>query len=469
MSFTEFCCRSGGSNLNAGTRTGNSTEPGTSASFTYASGNWVQSTCVFTVASGDPQADGVAAGDFASVYPDGSSVAVFIGRVTAVSTTTITVSTTIKSGTSPTNGTANRTLKIGGAWQGPNGTSGFPMSFVTSTLVASSGLSPRINYKNDATYSITANISTVNADTTHQGYTSSYGDFGLAILDGGTSGASYNLIGSTVGANASLMDFECRNNGATGSASGVFWNGTGQVVRCVFHDFRGHGLQTNNSTSVFECEAYACNQSNTANLSGFAMGGQGSCCVLCFSHDNSGTNANGFLLNGSMGIALFCVADTNGASGFVITVNAVRVVNCDCYNNGDDGIKVNIAANNNCYIMNTNLIKNTDYGIHISGAGVTTGMIINCGFGAGTQANGAGTTNLTTNMTEAGSVVYPSDVNPYVAPTTGDFRLANYSAINGGRGTFKQTQSSYTGSVSYPPIGSNIPKNPRSGGRFGGF
>jgi hypothetical protein len=32
MAFTNFCCRSGGSNLNAGTLTGDTTEPGTSAS-----------------------------------------------------------------------------------------------------------------------------------------------------------------------------------------------------------------------------------------------------------------------------------------------------------------------------------------------------------------------------------------------------------------------------------------------------
>ena len=139
MAFTEFCCRSGGSNLNAGTRTGNSTEPGTSADFTYASGSWVSSTGVFTVASGNPSTDGVAVGDFASVYADGASVTTLVGRVTAVSSTTVTVSTTAKTGTT-TDGTSNRTLRIGGAWQGPNGASGFPLNFLTNACTNSSPL-----------------------------------------------------------------------------------------------------------------------------------------------------------------------------------------------------------------------------------------------------------------------------------------------------------------------------------------
>ena len=254
MPFTEFCCRSGGSNLNAGTRTGNSTEPGTAADFTYASGNWVAATGVFTVASGNPSTDGVAVGDFASVYADGSTVTGFVGRVTARDTTTITVSLTAKAGTAPTDGTGNRTLRIGGAWLGPNGTSGFPMNFVTNTLTNASGDFPRVNYKSDQTMSITANISTVNADTTHQGYTTSYGDLGKAILRGPTTGAAFNLIGTTVGANASLIDFDCAQNGATGSSGGVFWNGTGQVVRCVFHVVFPDLIQTHRNHEWCLCQ-----------------------------------------------------------------------------------------------------------------------------------------------------------------------------------------------------------------------
>src|SRR5437667_2887639 len=143
--FTNFACRASGSNLNAGTRTGNTTVPGTAAALTYASGTWVQSTGVFTVASGNPSTDGLVAGDFASVYPDAATVTPFVGRVTASSATTITVSLTAKMGTAPVDGTTNTTLKIGGAWKGPNGTSAFPFNLVDLSLTDAAGDFPRVN------------------------------------------------------------------------------------------------------------------------------------------------------------------------------------------------------------------------------------------------------------------------------------------------------------------------------------
>lgn len=465
--YTNFCCRSGGSNLNAGTLTGNTTEPGTSASFTYASGNW-DGTSVFTVASGNPQSDGVAVGDFVSVYADGSTVTGYVGRVTAVSTTTITVSTTAKSGTAPTSGTGNRTLKVGGAWAGPSGTSGFPMNFVTNTLTNSGGSLPRINYKNDATYSITANINNLNADITHQGYTSSYGDYGKAILDGGTSGVSYNLIGSTIGAASSLIDFECRNNGASGSATGIFWNSNnGTVLRCVFHDFRGHGVQSNANTTFIQCEAYACNQANASTGAGF---GVAAACtfIWCISHDNVGSNGLGFYTS-SASRFLFCISESNGIYGYRIEGSGCTMYGCDAYNNTNDGIRINLAANHYITICNCNFIKNGGYGINSSGAGKTLGLLLNCGFGAGTQANTSGQTNGLTNIEDIGSFTYPADTTPYVAPTTGNFTLNSMLAIAGGFAQFMQTQSAYTGTVSYAHVGAAQPRNQRAGGRFGGF
>ena len=463
MAFTEFCCRSGGSNLNAGTRTGNSTEPGTSADFTYASGSWVSSTGVFTVASGNPSTDGVAVGDFASVYADGASVTTLVGRVTAVSSTTVTVSTTAKTGTT-TDGTSNRTLRIGGAWQGPNGASGFPLNFLTNACTNSSGDLPRINYKNAATYSITANITGVGADTTHQGYATSYGDLGKATLDGGTSGASYNLIGITVGANANLIDFICQNNGATGSSSGVFWNGNGQVVRCVFHDFRGAGLQTNNSTAIVECEAYNCNQSNTSGLAGFVVAAQ-SLFLRCISHDNSGSNSNGYYTNGAMSQFIDCIADTNGARGFQIEANAIRLINCDAYGNGSDGVRfANGGTNMNITVENCNFTKNGGWGFLGNGAGKMTGRIQNCGYGAGTEANTSGTSSTLGSIVESGSVTYASNSSPYSDPANGDFRISLAEAKSAGRGSFTQTAASYTGTVGYPDIGAAQAQATASGG-----
>jgi hypothetical protein len=106
---TEFYMQTTGSNLNAGSTSADA------ASLTYASGSWVSTTGVFTVASGNPLTDGVAVGDWTSVYVDGSTVTPFTGKVTARDSTTITVSLTVKFGTVPATG-SGRSLKVGGAW-----------------------------------------------------------------------------------------------------------------------------------------------------------------------------------------------------------------------------------------------------------------------------------------------------------------------------------------------------------------
>jgi len=409
---------------------------------------------VFTVASGNPSTDGVAVGDFASVYADGSTVTGFVGRVTARDTTTITVSLTAKSGTAPTDGTGNRTLKIGGAWLGPNGTSGFPMNFVTNTLTNASGEFPRVNYKSDQTMSITANISTVNADTRHQGYATAYNDLGKAILRGPTTGASFILIGSTIGINASLVDFDCAQNGATGTSAGVFWNSSGQVLRSVIHDVRGHGFQSNSTTTFVECEAYACNQSNTVNLSGFATTAAAGF-VRCISHDNSGSNANGFYPTGNGTVFVGCIADSNGARGFMLDSNAsgVRLINCDAYNNTSDGIRISASANVNVYLENCNIVKNGAWGISTAGTATKIANLMNCGFGAGTQTNTSGNITGVAVLEETGTITYANDVTPWVDPVNGDFRINLAAAKNAGRGAYTQTAASYSGTVGYPDIG----------------
>lgn len=453
MAFTEFCCRSGGSNLNAGTRTGNSTEPGTSASFTYASGSWVSSTGVFTVASGNPSTDGVAVGDFASVYADGASVTTLVGRVTAVSSTTITVSTTAKTGTT-TDGTSNRTLKIGGAWQGPNGTSGFPLTFLSSSCTNSGGDLPRINLKNDATYSVTSGVapSTTQNGLTFQGYTTSYGDGGRFKLDGGTSGASYQLFSPAVN-KLTVIDGEFCNNGATGAAHGVVPTTNVEFFRCVVHDVRGLGFFQGR---YVECEAYNCNQSNTSGYGGFYAV---TWAERCIAHDNSGSNTRGFA---NANVALVnCIADTNGAHGFELAGSG-HMTGCDSYNNGGDGVLISVNTSE-VSIINCNFVKNTGYGINGS-TNTPGGVIANCGFGSGTQANGSGTTNGVGQMTTIGSVTYASGVTPWTDPANGDFRISLAAAKAAGRGSFTETQASYAGTVAYPDIGAAQSQGSASGG-----
>lgn len=451
MAFTEFCCRSGGSNLNAGTRTGNSTEPGTGAALTYASGSWVSATRVFTVASGNPTNDGVAVGDFASVYPDAATVAVFIGRVTARDATTITISGTAKSGTSPVDGTNNTTLKIGGAWLGPNGADVFPFGFIATGMTNAAGNTPRVNFKNDATYSISASAAhSLTGPLTWQGYTTTYGDLGRSTIDGG---ANAIVLVSITGNQHTVLDTIVSNNGASGSNAGLSLLGSRIIVgRCVVHDVRGHGFALSGSDIAFECEAYACNGSNTASTAGFSSGAT---LLRCISHDNTGTNATGFI-NGSSYID--CIADSNGFHGFRLSSNNVQIYfsNCDAYNNGVSATAHGFECGGNgsdIYIENSNCIKNSGYGIDVANANQV--VVVNCGFGSGTAANTSGPTNYgaAASSTEIGSVTYVANITPWVDPANGDFRINLAAAEGTGRGTFTETAASYTGTIGYPDIG----------------
>lgn len=453
MAFTEFYAQTTGSNLNAGSTTTDA------ATFTYASGSWVQSTGVFTVASGDPATDGVAVGDWASVYPDGSSVGVFVGRVIARDATTITVSLTAKSGTAPTDGTNNRTLKIGGAWKGPNAAEAFPFGFVQSTMTNASGDIPRVNLKTGTNYSITAAMTHANnGPMRFEGYTSSTGDGGRAIIDGGTSGTSYVLLTCSA-THVVLRSLIFQNNGATGSSAGLVISGARSLATsCVVNSVRGHGFSlTGAGASTRECEAYTCNQSNTANTAGFSLGNTGGGAIRCISHDNSGSNSKGFFSSNTENYLIDCIADTNGSDGFASAVSFAQsffFFGCEFYNNAGDGIEVNNSTGSVMLIVeNCNFIKNGGWGLLGSGTAAKTGIIRNCGFGTGTQANTSGNISAMGGVEELGSVNYATDATPWVDPANGDFRINLAAAKGTGRGAFTQTASSYAGTVAYPDIG----------------
>lgn len=456
MAFTELYVQPTGSNLNAGS-TNSNTALATYTSKVVANG-WNQATGVFTVSTGDPVADGVAVGDFASVYVTaGATVATFVGRITARDTTTITVSLTAVSGTPPaTDALGATTMKVGGAWAGPATTVAFPFGFVQLGLQNAAGDTPRVNFKNGTTYSITAAMTHAhNGPIRFQGYTSTVGDGGKATVDGGTSGASYVLL-TVSGANTDLTDLIFQNNGATGNANGVSVTGAKSLVRgCVVNSVRGHGFSSASGSSIFysECEAYSCNQNNSSALGGFNCNA-GSCEYFrCISHDHSGNLAVGFRISNAAHLSN-CIADTNGGDGYYLdSVLSVALLNCDAYGNGGAGIELLNTSAALYYIENCNLVKNGGWGINGSGAGARNGRVINCGFGSGTQVNTSGSTTGLKSMTEAGSITYPSNATPWVAPATGDFRISLRAAQGTGRGTFTQTQASYSGTVGYPDVG----------------
>jgi len=195
-SYTEFYCQNGGSNLNAGSTTNNT------AAYTSIHGTWVNGTATFTVLDGTNPSSSVSVGNWASVYIDGASVGVYVGRISAVQNLvngTITVDTA-GIGTKPANQTATATIKVGGAWQGPNAASGFPLTLASwGANQDSTAHEVRLNLKNDQTYSMTSSFAVSNGTLyTMQGYTSSVNDGGRATFDGGTStGALITTFGTS--------------------------------------------------------------------------------------------------------------------------------------------------------------------------------------------------------------------------------------------------------------------------------
>lgn len=448
--YTEFYAQNGGSNLNAGSTNNNT------AAYTSIHGNWTNATGVFTPTDGTTPASSVAVGDWASVYIDGASVGVYIGRISAVTAGVngpITANTT-GIGSKPANQTATATIKVGGAWQGPNAASGFPFTLTSwGTNKDATSHIVRTNLKNDQTYSMTASFAmSGGAANLVQGYTSSVGDGGRATFDGGTSTAA---ILTDVGiAGVSFVDIIFKTAFTSGSTDLVTPTRLANFARCVFTGARGNGINVNAvACTLVECEAYACNKSNTATTGGFKMTSGGNL-YRCISHDNTGSNSTGIVIASGPAQVQNCISETNGQYGVSSTTASLNgqiiISQCDLYNNTSDGINIITGAVNPHWIENCNLIKNAGAGINNVSV-VNWGYIYNCGYGAGTQANGSGDT--INNLTQTGSVTFGSNLTPWVDPANGDFRINLAAANFAGRAAFTETAASYAGTVGYPDIG----------------
>jgi hypothetical protein len=457
--FTEFYCDPvNGSNLNGGSDSGTSV-------YTSTNGNWTSSTLTFVPTDGSNPATaspGVAVGQFASVYIDGATTGVYIARVASVTNAvngSIILSATAKAGSFPTTSATARSIKVGGVWKGPNGSIGFPFSLggFNSNVTNTTGNLPRINLKNNGTYSISTAISTSGGQFTVQGYTTTPADGGKAIIDTGANLINALSTNSTLAVYADLIftgsqasntvDLVVTNSGSSGS---IF-------RRCIAHGSRGSGFRNSNgggNIDLIECEAYGNNTSNSAGKAGFEVDTTGVTLFRCYSHDNTGSNSAGFLAGSNSTLNMVgCISDSNGGVGFLFGSSGMgaNLEQCDAYNNGSDGMKTTTDVVQNININSCNLIKNGGWGINF-GSALTTGEINNCGFGSGTQANTSGAIS-TTSADETNRVTYASGVTPYFAPTTGDFRISLLAAVSAGRGFFLQTGNSKTGTVGFPDIG----------------
>lgn len=455
MAFTEFYCNSStGSNLNAGDNTANGV-------VTSTNGNWgIVAANRFTAVSGTPFS-GVSIGDFASIYLDGATVAVYIARVTAVNDggASLDLSSTAIAGTAPVIGATGRSCTTGGVWKGPNGTSSFPFNTVSGLLTNAAGDVVRVNFKNNAQYNITATMShapTSASGVIFEGYSSTPGDNGQAVIDGGTSGASYILFTPGNVSCVTIQNIIFQNNGATGTASGITGS-SGSILwrRCCVNNVRGDGFNATSTGHVYlECESHACNKSGTALKGGFSGCGR---LIRCISHDNTATGSVGFGLGLSNGACLWtdCIADSNANHGFYLRDQAsMLVMGCDSYNNGGDGINLANTSTGGTYLIeNCNLVKNTGWGINGSGSANRHGYVRSCGYGSGTQSNGSGQSTGLKSIIESGAVTYPSNVTPWIDPANGDFRINLEQAKGAGAAPFFQSASGYAGTVGYPDIG----------------
>lgn len=440
LTYTEGCCRNGGSNLNAGTRRGDSTVPGTSADLTYAAGSWTNSTRTFTPAGGaDPVADGVTVGDYVAI-DTGGSTAVMIGIVASVTTTTLVLDGSF-AGTNPADGTY--TARVGGAWSGPSGGSGFPLDVTSIGNVIS-----RINLKNDQTYSLTAAITTTVLSVC--GFSTSYDDLARATIDGGSSGASYTLL--TVSGNGSkLKDLIFQNNGATGSVTGVVLSGNCcQVENCLIQHMRGSGISCSGTEYGFvRCEAYDCNTSNTSGLGGFEFGSSTQAALTrCVSHGHSGSNGHGFI-GGLLTSFHRCIVADCGGRGFSpdATNSSTALYHCIAYGNAV-ALRVGGALGSWTSIVENCLFEanTTVYSAASNGGRVRA---INCGYYNNT--NKFSSTGQVTNFEETAPLT--GGATFFADAANGDFELTPGSVARGaGAGSFPTAAYSGT-STGAPDVG----------------
>lgn len=472
-SFSEtYCDTATGANINAGDDKTVSTT--TNGAYTRAGG--AGGTDLFTAASGTPFS-GASTDDLISVYADGATVSTFIARITAVNGggASVDISLTKIAGTRPATAASGVSATIGGKWKGPNAASGFPLNLSTlAAITNTAGDIVCVNMKGGTNYAITA-VVTLGAQGPYrvEGYTTTVHDGGRATIDGGTSGASYNLF-AVNGNNTQMANLILQNNGATGGTNGVQVAGSDCVFQnIVVNSVRGTGFATVSDNTLISMETYACNQSNGSGLGGISMNGGKA--YFCICHDNTGSNSYGMRLSGS-GALNFCIADTNGGIGFDITATvSVDLWGLVAYKNTSDGIKISAASATAANVVNCILQQNGAYGINASGS-TRIGNILNCAFGAGTEGNTSGNINAPSGMQEAGTINLTSNISAFVDAPNGDFDLNNTTGggalLRGtGYGTFTQTASSYTGTSSKIDVGAAQHQETASGGGsfiFGG-
>lgn len=335
MSFTNLYLIGGGagsSDINAGSSIGASQAAPTT------SGSWVNATNTFVATGGTPFGATVI-GDYVSIYADGATVTTYSAQVTSVvSNVSVILSGTIKYGTAPTDGPANRSAVAGGSWN-------------SEIVLAATGLGTftvpqptKINIK-QATYTVAASrtISIAGATTTpiwFSGYNTTPGD-----LDADTT----NSLAKPILALSATFIFTLSGAyqiwsgvSVTGNRSGTIWSMSGSnclAVRCRFEN-----TSTNAAAIAFTFGATGgrlayswCKCPATATTTGVVqIGGASATCVGVVA-DTGGIA--GFNAAGNTSALVRCIGLNNTGAGILATTAGLVVVDCTIYNATVDGLK----------------------------------------------------------------------------------------------------------------------------------
>lgn len=331
MAFTNFYLDSGGNDANAGS------VRNAAASVTSTNGNWSTVTNIFTPAGGGTPFSGVAAGEYASIYIDGATVAVYVAKIATVNSggATITLDGTIKYGTAPVTSATARSCKVGGSW-------------LTEQPLAAGGLagttvpqSTKINIQRSLTMAATRTISMIGTTLLplwFSGYNTNPDD-----LDGDTT----NTLAKPVWTIGDTFQFTA--SGAHQKWSGISFTGNRTSGLVVFSGTNQEAWRIrieniNSNANAFALTAgttffYYCwfKAPTTATTTGTVNCNSGTArFVGCVS---VGGGIAGFNCSTVSPHFVHCIGLDNTGAGWLVSTGAPHLYYCTVRNASADGIK----------------------------------------------------------------------------------------------------------------------------------
>lgn len=423
-------------------------------------GNWDSTTGIY-ICNGATDLSGVSVGDWASVYIDGATVAVFVGRITGVDdgTDTITVSLVYKMGAAPSTSAVLRSITIGGCWPFPNGTAtDFPFNFFASSAINTASNPPCLNIKSNL-YPVTGQLDFTGVGGICEGYLTTPHDGGRPIISSAV-GASFVMVSASSGNWAQIKNLEFDANFTSGTSIGINTGLRDVLIGVVVRDSRGAAFQVSNEGVAFiGCEAI------NSLSSGFAATAE-TVFYQCISHNNA---VNGFFLGGATMQTINCIAYSNSGSGFHFagTATLQAAIGCDAYGNSTNGFA--LTTDNPYALINCNALGNSQYGVaSLSPTAAITVNLFNCGFGSGSQTNTFGSmTETVGHLNAIGTITYPANTTPWKNPNAGNFSISLPQARGVGYNGFlqKDVTVSTNKTVGYFDIGAaQSPSTNSSGG-----